>query len=109
MSSLFLGNLKTVKRIRSALEEQFPEAELDQKKVAIVSAIGSDMQIPGILAQTLQAVADKKISVLAIHQSMRQVDIQLVINESDYNQTVKCLHTALVEVLNHGRAICLAS
>ncbi|HBA32562.1 MAG TPA: aspartate kinase [Gammaproteobacteria bacterium] len=102
-------NLKTVKRIRSALEEQFPEAELDQKKVAIVSAIGSDMQIPGILAQTLQAVADKKISVLAIHQSMRQVDIQLVINESDYNQTVKCLHTALVEVLNHGRAICLAS
>ena len=101
-------NLKTVKRIRAVLEERYPEAELNQQKVAIVSAIGSDMQIPGILAKTVQAVADSNISVLAIHQSMRQVDIQLVINESDYDQAVKCLHTVLVEVLNHGRAICLA-
>ena len=102
-------NLKTVKRIRASLEKTFPEAELDQKKVAIVSAIGSDMQIPGILAKTVQAVADENVSVLAVHQSMRQVDMQFVINEADYEATVKSMHKALVEVHDHGRAICLAS
>src|SRR5690606_6368237 len=102
-------NLKTVKRIRQALAQRFPEAELNQQKVAIVSAIGSDMQIPGILAKTVKAMADYDISVLAVHQSMRQVDMQFVVNEDDYEQTVKSLHSGLVEVFDHGRAICLAS
>ncbi|MEQ9210291.1 MAG: aspartate kinase [Pseudomonadales bacterium] len=102
-------NLKTVKRIRVALTEMFPEAEIDQKKIAIVSAIGSDMQVPGILAKTVKSVADREISVLAVHQSMRQVDMQFVVNESDYEETIRGLHAALVEVHDHGRAICLAS
>ncbi|MCG8491098.1 MAG: aspartate kinase, partial [Sneathiellales bacterium] len=86
-------NLKTVKRIQAALEKRFPEAELNQQKVAIVSAIGSDMQIPGILAKTVQTVAN--ISVLAVHQSMRQVDMQFIVNESDYEAAIKSLHAAL--------------
>lgn len=102
-------NLKTIKRIRAAIEECFMEAEVSQCKVAIVSAIGSDMKIPGILAKTVQAVANKNISVLALHQSMRQVDMQFIVNESDYDDTVKSLHAALVEVHNHGSAICIAS
>lgn len=102
-------NLKTVKRIQSAVEEKFPDAELNQQKVAIVSAIGSDMQIPGILAKTVQVVADNDISVLAVHQSMRQVDMQFIVNEKDYDATIKSLHSALVEIHDHGQAICLAS
>ncbi|MDY6942177.1 MAG: aspartate kinase [Pseudomonadota bacterium] len=102
-------NLKTLKRIRAAMEERFPGAEIDQQKVAIVSAIGSDMKIPGILARAVGAVADKGISVLAVHQSMRQVDMQFVVNEADYEETVKGLHAVLVEIHDHGRAICLAS
>lgn len=102
-------NLKTVKRIRTALEEHFDEAEIKQQKVAIVSAIGSDMQVPGILAKTVKALADQNISVLAMHQSMRQVDMQFLINESDYDQAIKSLHGCLVEVHDHGDAICLAS
>lgn len=102
-------NLKTVKRIQRVVNERFPEAEFSQQKVAIVSAIGSDMQVPGILAKAVQAVAGASISVLAVHQSMRQVDIQFIVSESDYETTVKSLHAALVEVHDHGRAICLAS
>ena len=103
------ANLKTIKRIRRALEEHFPEAELSHKKVAIVSAIGSDMQVSGILAKAVQAVADKQVSVLAVHQSMRQVDMQFVVSEEDYDKTVKGLHQSLVEVHKHGKAICLAN
>lgn len=102
-------NIKTVKRIREKIEAAYPEAVVNQQKVVIVSAIGSDMKIPGILAKTVTAVAEANISILAIHQSMRQVDMQLVVNEADYDATVQALHAALVEVHDHGRAICLAS
>lgn len=102
-------SLKTVKRIRRALEETFPEAELNQQKVAIVSAIGSDMQVPGILAKAVGALAGSKISVLAMHQSMRQVDMQFIINEDDYEESIRSLHSCLVEVHDHGKAICAAS
>lgn len=101
-------NLKTVKRIRAALGEKYQDAELDQKKVAIVSAIGSDMQIAGILAKTVTALAANNISVLAMHQSMRQVDMQFIVGEDDYALAIRSLHECLVEVHNHGRAICLA-
>jgi aspartate kinase len=102
-------NLKAVKRIRSALEEQFEEAEINQQKVAIVSAIGSDMQISGILAKTVGALAEQNISVLAMHQSMRQVDMQFIVNVEDYESAIRGLHRCLVEVHDHGEAICLAS
>jgi aspartate kinase len=103
------ANLKTIKRIRSALLERFVDAEINQQKVAIVSAIGSDMKIPGILAKTVGVLAKRNISVLAIHQSMRQVDMQFIINEDDYDDAIKSLHSVLVEIHDHGKAICLAS
>ncbi|MBY4677377.1 aspartate kinase [Marinobacterium arenosum] len=102
-------NLKTVKRIRRALEEQCAEAEINQRKVAIVSAIGSDMQISGMLAKAVGALAEQQINVQAMHQSMRQVDMQFVVDEDDYAGAIKSLHRCLVEVHDHGRAICLAS
>ena len=102
------ANLKTVRRIVRELQALYPDAEINQQKVAMVSAIGSDMKIPGILAQTVGALADEGISVLAMHQSMRQVDMQFILNEDDYDQAIKSLHKCLVEVHNHGRAIRLA-
>lgn len=90
-------NLKTVKRIIQTLSEMYPEAEIDQTKVAVVSAIGSNMKVPGILAQTVAALAESNISVLAVHQAMRQVDMQFVVNEDDYDQAVLSLHRCLVE------------
>jgi aspartate kinase len=102
-------NLKNLKRIRTALEEQFGDAEIDQKKVAVVSAIGSDMKVPGMLAKAVAALAEQDISVLATHQNMRQVDMQFIVHEDHYAKAVKSLHSALVEIHNHGSAICLAS
>lgn len=105
----YLGaNIKTAKRIESALRELFPDAELRHRKVAIVSAIGSDMQVPGILARTVSALAKADISVLAVHQSMRQVDMQFVVAEDDYATAIKSLHECLIEVHDHGIAICAA-
>lgn len=102
-------NLKTIKRIRRELEALYPEAEIDQKQVAIVSAIGSDLRVTGILAKAVATLAKGDIGVQAMHQSMRQVDMQFVVEESDYEAAIKRLHAALVEVHDHGLAICTAS
>ncbi len=101
-------NLKTIKRIRHVLEEAFPEADIDQTRIAIVSAIGSDLQITGLLARAVTALAGKGVGVQAMHQSMRQVDMQFIVREEDYEPAIKALHHSLVEVHDHGRAICLA-
>ncbi|MFV8572155.1 aspartate kinase [Marinobacter sp. SBS5] len=101
--------LKHVKRVVKAMEEAFPNAELSTRKVALVSAIGSDMKVPGILARSVKSLADKDISVLAIHQCMRQVDIQFVIDEDHYDSAISALHGALIEPHNHEYAIVAAS
>jgi aspartate kinase len=102
------ANLKTVKRIQAAMAELFPGAEINVRKVCIVSAIGSDLKIPGMLARTAKALADAGVDILGVHQCMRQVDMQFVLDEEDYNTAVKAMHSQLVEVYNHGRAIKLA-
>ncbi|MBU2984335.1 aspartate kinase [Saccharophagus degradans] len=102
------SNMKKIKRVQRELEEMFPESEINVKKVSIVSAIGSDMQVPGILAKTVGALADAGISVLAVHQSMRQVDMQFIVEEVAYEAAVRALHKCLVEVHDHGIAICAA-
>ena len=66
------------------------------------------MKVPGMRAKTVSALASADISVLAMHQSMRQVDMQFVINEDDYEAAVANLHRCLVEVHDHGEAICVA-
>ncbi len=105
----YLGcNLKTVKRIIKVIKEKLPDSESDHRKVSLVSAIGSDMQVPGILARAVSTLADNSISILAMHQSMRQVDMQFIINEGDYDDAVKHLHTSLIEPHDYGEAICVA-
>jgi aspartate kinase len=91
-------NLKTVKRIQEELQRSFPDAETSVRKVCVVSAIGSHMKIPGILAKTTAALAEVNVSILAMHQSIRQVDMQFILDENDYDTAVKSLHRHLVEM-----------
>ncbi len=102
------GSLQTVEKIVGEIEEHYPHAEVSMQTVAVVSAIGSDMQVSGLLAKTVSAMADEGISILAMHQSMRQVDMQFVIDTEHYDVAVQSLHRHLVEVHEHGHAICVA-
>jgi aspartate kinase len=105
----YLGcNLKAVKRILRAIKELYPDAETDHRQVAMVSAIGSDMQVPGLLARAVSALADDAISIVAMHQSMRQVEMQFIVDAADYEGAVRSLHSGLIEPHNYGDAICAA-
>ncbi|WP_111497144.1 MULTISPECIES: aspartate kinase [Marinobacter] len=102
------STLKHVKRVVRALQEEFPNAEIATRKLALVSAIGSDMQVPGILAKTVTALAEEEISIIALHQCMRQVDMQFIIDEEHYEKAIAKLHATLIEPHNHEYAIVAA-
>lgn len=102
------STLKHVKRVVNALEVEFPNADINTRKVALVSAIGSDMKVPGLLSRSVKALADEEINVLAVHQCMRQVDIQFVVDEDVYDRSIAALHAALIEPHNHEYAIVAA-
>ncbi|MEJ2130205.1 MAG: aspartate kinase [Gammaproteobacteria bacterium] len=89
-------SLKNARRVTTALEEAFPYASANVKKVAFVSAVGSDLNVPGLLSCCSGALAAAGINVVAISQPMRGVDMRFVVEEDDYEQTVCVLHEAVV-------------
>ena len=102
------GSRKAINRAAQLIEERFPAAEVTMHNVAVVSAIGSNLKVKGILARTATALAEAGISIQALHQSIRQVEMQCVVNEEDYAAAIAALHRALIEPENHGDVIAAA-
>jgi len=98
--------LKKAKRLSEQLQQALLTASIRTSKVALASAMGSDMRIKGLLAKAVQTLFDQDINVEAIQQNMRQVEMQFFVNETDYEKAIKSLHENLIEVHNHGKAIC---
>ena len=91
------GTRKMINRAVRLISERFPEAEINLHNLSIVSAVGSDLKVSGILAKTVRALAEADISVQAIHQSVRQVEMQCLVNPQDYQAAVCALHASLIE------------
>lgn len=99
------GSRKIINRAARLIEERYEKAEVTVHNVAIVSAIGSNMKVKGILARTATALADAGINVQALQQTMRQVEVQIVVQESDYDSAIIALHRALIEQENYNGVI----
>lgn len=99
------GSRKMVNRATRLIEDRYPEGAVQLHNLAIVSAIGSHMKIQGILARTAVALAEAGINVQALHQSIRQVEMQCVVSEEDYEQSIIALHQALIEQGNGNEVV----
>lgn len=105
--TVFLNtSLKKAKRLATQLREQLPTATLSTSRVSLVSVMGSDMRIKGLLAKSVQTLYNNDINIEAMHQNIRQVEMQFFVNERDYEKTIKALHMNLIEIHDHGKAIC---
>ena len=69
--------------------------QVTTKQVALVVALGTNIARPGSLAKAAVALAEKKINVAAVSQSLMQVNMQFVINRTDYKDAIVALHQAL--------------
>jgi len=101
------ASLKKVNRLTKQLQQLLPNACIQTSKVSMASAMGSDMRIKGFLANAVSTLFENSINIEAIHQNTRQVEMQFFVNDADYEKTIKALHKRLIEVHNHGKAICI--
>lgn len=65
------------------------------KKVAVVCAMGSNIAKPGVLAKAAQVLAQNSININSIAQSLRQVNMQFVVDRERYKDAIIALNTAL--------------
>jgi len=88
---------KALKRATADIEAALPGAKVSVGRVAIVSVIGADIDVPGITARSLTALHEAGVSIGGLHQVSRKTDIQAVIAEDDFDDAICALHKALVE------------
>ena len=100
-------SLKKVSRLTKQLQNKLSNASIQTSKVSVASAMGSDMRIKGFLANAVGTLFEHGVNIEAIHQNTRQVEMQFYVNDADYEKTIKALHQRLIEVHNHGTAICV--
>jgi aspartate kinase len=81
------------KELIKALRERYQSVTV--KNVAVVCAIGSNFAKPGVLAKAANALADNRINVECISQSLRQVNMQFVIRRESFEKAIIALNDAL--------------
>ncbi len=69
--------------------------EVTEKKVALVCALGTNIAKPGALAAATSALYQHHINIEAVSQSLKQVNMQFVIERADYKNAIIALNNAL--------------
>ncbi len=98
------GPLKRIKRVIAELEAQLESATISARRVAIVSAIGSDLNVPGLTATCVNGLSEAGIEIRGVHQLLRNVDIQFILDEDDFDDATRALHKVLIEAPNSTKS-----
>lgn len=69
--------------------------EVIVKPVAMVCAMGTNIAHPGFLYKAAKALSDNDINIVCFSQSMRQVNMQFVIEKECYRKAIVALNDAL--------------
>jgi aspartate kinase len=91
------GSMQAIRRVESDLSQRFPTAEISLRKVALVSAIGRDLRHPAILSQAIGVLAEAGIAPLGVNDLIRKVDLQVIVEEPDFETAIQVLHRGLIE------------
>ncbi len=95
---------KGLKRAAAEVEAVFESADVNIRRLSIVSVIGANLDLPGITARVARALDEASIPLLGFHQLTRSTDLQALVAEDDYDAAVKALHAALVEACDESTA-----
>ncbi|WP_438876116.1 hypothetical protein, partial [Bacillus cereus group sp. Bce009] len=74
----------------------YPNASISGKMVALISAIGASINTNLALGKGMQSLMEAGVNPMAAHSSMRNVNVQFVVEDGDYNSAICALHQALI-------------
>ena len=75
------------------LRKKFHEVTI--RPVALICVLGTNIARPGILAKATAALANNQINIECVSQSLKQVNMQFVIQRERYKEGIIALHEAL--------------
>jgi aspartate kinase len=79
------------KELTRDLEAAFEKVTVE--KVAMVCLLGTNMDQPGLLAKTAQALAKNEISIKSAGMALRKVNIQFLIDREDFKKAIVALNS----------------
>lgn len=91
------ASLKQVKRVEVDVMESCPNAQVNIRKVALVSALGRNLNGLSAVRRSLEALERADVRVLAVQDLGRGVDVQVLVSSDDETRAVKAMHQELVE------------
>lgn len=91
------GSMKAIKRVEADLSERFPSAEISVRKVALISAIGRNLGGLHVLTKAIGVLSEARIEPLGVHDLMRKIDLQIVVDPDDFEAAIRALHKGLIE------------
>ncbi|MAZ02187.1 MAG: aspartate kinase [Sneathiella sp.] len=100
MSFYVSAPMKQIRRVIENIQKHQPGADIQTRKVDIVSAIGANLRGKNLLGDAISAIESSDLELLASHVTGRGVDIQFAFPDGSYNQAVEILHKALIENAN---------
>jgi aspartate kinase len=91
------ASLKAVRRVEDEITDAYPSARIHVRKVALVSAVGRNLE--GVSAALRGGVAldGAGIEPIAMQQSGRPVDVQFIVEAKEKDNAIRALHGVLVE------------
>ncbi len=90
------GSLKAARRVEAEIAGIYPAARVRIRKVALVSAVGRNLEGIPVARRGLEALAGAGIEPVAMCQSGRPVDVQFVVGTAERDAAIRALHGALI-------------
>lgn len=92
MTYYLTGSSDALNKVMYQTEKRFPKANIKGRMVALISAIGSQFDTNQALAKGVLALMEKDITPIAVHSSVRNVNIQFVVDDNEYHPSICSLH-----------------
>ncbi|MCL9775321.1 aspartate kinase [Vibrio methylphosphonaticus] len=94
------GSEESVNKVLYKAEKRYPSAEIKGRMVALISVIGSQIDTNKSLAQGVLALMNNGITPVALHASMRNVNVQFVVGNKEYRAAICALHDEFFDTVD---------
>jgi len=91
------ASFKAVRRVEDEIADAYPSARIHVRKVALVSAVGRNLEGISATLRGARALDEAGIDPIAMQQSGRPVDVQFIVEAKEKDNSIRALHHALVE------------
>ena len=99
------GNAESLNKVLYKAEKCYPKASIKGRMVALISAIGSQIDTNKTLAKGVLALMNSGVTPVALHSSLRNVNVQFVVSDKEYQRAICALHDEFFEPVECAESV----